>query len=315
MSYVFISYSTKNQSTADAVYKLLNDVGIEVWMAPNNIPAGSQYAQVIDRAIEDCSCFILLLSNDAQNSVWVSKEVELAVHYHKTIIPVQLEELTLNDEFETYISTNQIITMQKIDKDIICSHTEAKEVKNIRLTVWSPVNTDVFLNDKHHLILKIDCNSGFNYARTSINISQSFNLIFVARGFEKTIPFDIDSIGDQLEYRLNTILSEKEIYDSYSREEAIEQIDIEPTGYAFEQLSQKGTIEDVDLLIKVIKNLAKRNGFSNDYLTAMCAYALGKLALKFDRMDDIAFIVDIYESYEAKSSYGYMFKSIISNLK
>lgn len=340
MSRVFISYSTKNQSVADSMYYLLKDLGIEAWMAPNDIPAGSKYAEVINRAIKSCSCFLLMLSKDAQNSVWVAKEVERAVNYRKPIIPIQIEDITLNDEFELYISTNQIIAIQKIDKDenefrrllsrirSLVDESEIDDVsfskdtmyphtktKNIKLTVWSPVNTDVFLNDKHHLVMRIDNNSGFEYAYNSINVSRPFNLIFVAKGFEKTISFDIDAIGDHLEYRLQAILSKKEIYDSYSREEAIEQINIEPTGYAIEQLSQKGTIEDVDLLITVLKKLAKNKDYHNNYLTAKCANALGELAIKYERVDDIIFILDIYEVYEAKSSFGWMFEPIIKILK
>lgn len=107
MSYAFISYSTKEQSSADAMKKLLEKQGIPTWMAPGDIPAGYKYAQVINRAVKECSCFILMLSDNSQNSVWVAKEVERAINYHKPIIPVQLEDLVLNDEFELYISADQ----------------------------------------------------------------------------------------------------------------------------------------------------------------------------------------------------------------
>lgn len=116
MGYVFISYSTKNQSYADAMRELLRDYGVRTWMAPGDIPAGSKYAQVISRAVKDCSCLVLILSEEAQNSVWVAKEVERAVNYRKPIIPVQIEDVILNDEFELYISTDQVVAVQKIDR-------------------------------------------------------------------------------------------------------------------------------------------------------------------------------------------------------
>lgn len=345
MGYAFISYSTRNQSLADAMRDLLKDCGIETWMAPGDIPAGSKYAQVISRAVKNCACFILMLSEDAQNSVWVAKEVERAVSYRRPIIPVQLENVVLNDEFELYISTDQVVAIQKIDKEtreiksLLSSirnfvgergsdtddesatgkkdGTIQTKAKNIELTVWSPVNTDVFLNDKNHLVMRIDHNSGFDYKFNSINVSGAFNLIFVANGFEKTIPFDAASIEDRLEYRLQAILSKKEILDSYNRKEAIEQIEIEPTAYAFEQLSEKGTREDVDLLISILTNLTNNSieGQHDNYLIATCAKALGKLAVKFKRLDDIVFVLDVYENYEAKSSYGWMFNSIVKVLE
>lgn len=135
MGYAFISYSTKNKDFADGIKSLLNKNGIETWMAPNDIPVGSKYAEVIGKAIKNCSCLILLLTNNSQNSTWVAKEVERAVNYKKVIIPVQLEDLVLNDEFEMYISTDQILPIKKIDDSsveiknllsILKKHTESK---------------------------------------------------------------------------------------------------------------------------------------------------------------------------------------------
>lgn len=253
--------------------------------------------------------------------------------------------MVLNDEFELYISTDQVVAIQKIDKETReiksllssirnfvgkpGSDTDDEsaigkkdgaiqtKAKNIVLTVWSPVNTDVFLNDKNHLVMRIDHNSGFDYKFNSINVFGAFNLIFVANGFEKTISFDATSIEDRLEYRMQAILSKKEILDSYNREEAIKQIEIEPTAYAFEQLSGKGISEDVDLLISILTNLTNNNSEvqHDNYLVATCAKALGKLAVKYKRLDDIVFVLDVYENYEAKSSYGWMFDSIVKVLE
>ncbi len=116
MCYVFISYSSKNQAAADAMKKLLDKNGIASWMAPGDIPPASTYAKEINSAIRNCACMVLMLTNDAQNSIWVAKEVERAVHYCKPVLPIQLEDVVLNDEFEFYISTNQIVAVNRIDE-------------------------------------------------------------------------------------------------------------------------------------------------------------------------------------------------------
>ena len=133
MGYAFLSYSTKNQGVADAIRDLLNKNNIATWMAPGDIPAGSKYAMVINQAIKDCSCFLLILSNDSQKSVWVAKETERAISYGKIIIPVQIEQVVLNDEFEFYISSNQITAIQKIDE-------RSEEVKKLLADVYSAAN-------------------------------------------------------------------------------------------------------------------------------------------------------------------------------
>lgn len=133
--YILISYSTKNQSAADAIRAYLQKNGIRVWMAPGDIPAGSKYAQVINKAIKNCSGVVLMLSNAAQTSVWVPKEIERAVNYRKTVIPVKLEEVVLNDEFELYISTDQIIALPKVDENA----PELKQLlSSIRALVCAP---------------------------------------------------------------------------------------------------------------------------------------------------------------------------------
>ncbi|MBR6789292.1 MAG: TIR domain-containing protein [Oscillospiraceae bacterium] len=117
MGYAFISYSTRNQSSADAMRELFHKHGIETWMAPYDIPAGSKYAAVITKAIRDCGCFVLLLSNEAQLSEAVDSEVELAVlTYKKSIITIELEKVELNDSFTFYIHNKQIIPVHEINE-------------------------------------------------------------------------------------------------------------------------------------------------------------------------------------------------------
>lgn len=116
-SYAFISYSTKNQAEADAMREFLKKNGVDVWMAPGDIPIGSRYARVINKAIKGCACVVLMLTDYAQSSMWVGKEIERAVNYRKNILSVQLEDIVLNDEFELYISTDQLVAMRKVDEN------------------------------------------------------------------------------------------------------------------------------------------------------------------------------------------------------
>lgn len=134
MGYAFISYSSKNQASADAMRELFNKHNIDTWMAPYDIPAGSKYAAVITKAIRDCSCFVLLLSNDSQASEAVDSEVELAaLTFKKSIITVELEKVILNDAFTFYIHNKQIIAAHKIDKD-------SREIKQILEAVKAYTN-------------------------------------------------------------------------------------------------------------------------------------------------------------------------------
>lgn len=137
MGYAFISYSSKNQAFADAIRELFKKHNIDTWMAPYDIPAGSKYASVITKAIRDCSCFVLLLSNDSQASEAVDSEIELAtLTFKKSIITIELEKVILNDAFTFYIHNKQIIAVHKIVED----SDEIKKVLNAVSTYTNDIN-------------------------------------------------------------------------------------------------------------------------------------------------------------------------------
>lgn len=118
MGYAFISYSTKNRTSADEIRKIFQKNNIDIWMAPYSIPVGSKYAAEITKGIRECSCFVLLLSSASQVSEAVDSEVELAVvNYKKRIIVIELEKVVLNDAFAFYINNKQMISLYKIDEN------------------------------------------------------------------------------------------------------------------------------------------------------------------------------------------------------
>ena len=116
MGYAFISYSSANQNTADAVRLLFRKHGISSWMAPYDIPAGCEYADVICDALTNCACLVLILTAKAQDSVWVKKETNLAVTEGKTIIPIKLENIILNNSMRLYLNDQQIISVTELEE-------------------------------------------------------------------------------------------------------------------------------------------------------------------------------------------------------
>lgn len=104
---VFISYSSKDITQAENVRNILEQNGIPCWMAPRDIPGGSNYTKEIPVAIRGCQVFVLILSQNAQNSHWVLKEVDAAVNNSKVIIPYMIEDIELNDEFNFLLTGAQ----------------------------------------------------------------------------------------------------------------------------------------------------------------------------------------------------------------
>ena len=92
---------------ATLVKNVLTDNGIPCWMAPDSIPIGSSYASEIKVAIENCTVFVLVLSEKAQSSAYVEKELDSAITGHKIVYPFMIENCKLNDAFDFYLSNVQ----------------------------------------------------------------------------------------------------------------------------------------------------------------------------------------------------------------
>ena len=104
---VFISYKSEEFDEALWVKTALEQQGISCWMAPMCITGGASYAAEIPAAINNCSVFVLVLSEKVQQSKWVPRELDQAINAGKIIMPFMLEDCELKDEFKFYLSNIQ----------------------------------------------------------------------------------------------------------------------------------------------------------------------------------------------------------------
>ena len=94
--WAFISYSSKDDQVVSDIRQTLELLGIEIWADSQRLVGGGSLKRSIERAIEDATCFVAILSTDAINSAWVQKEIEHAVAVQRKrgdsykIIPVLL---------------------------------------------------------------------------------------------------------------------------------------------------------------------------------------------------------------------------------
>ena len=116
---VFISYSSKDERYIKKMTRMLEKMGITYWIAPDMIPAGSNYAKEIPSAIQNCDIFLLVLSKASQQSIWVEKEIDSAIYYRKTIVPFQIDDSPMTDMFRFYLNNVQTIYCANRPKDAI----------------------------------------------------------------------------------------------------------------------------------------------------------------------------------------------------
>ena len=101
---VFISYSTKNKDVADAIVAYLEQSGIQCWYAPRNIAPGQEWVTAIRDALTAAKVFVLIFTQESNDSRQVMNEVALAFNGAKSMVPLRLTEAPMNAELEYYLT-------------------------------------------------------------------------------------------------------------------------------------------------------------------------------------------------------------------
>ena len=100
---VFISYSSKEKSVADGVCHFLESNGVKCWIAPRDIPASSDYGDLIDEAIKSCRVVVLVYSQYSFLSKWVKGEINVAFDEGKPIAPFRIDETAVKGAFRVML--------------------------------------------------------------------------------------------------------------------------------------------------------------------------------------------------------------------
>lgn len=89
---LFISYATRDLSQVDMLQQQLQGTPIEVFVAEHSVRASEELAPKISVAIAECDLFVVLWSENAKASDWVSQEIGRASALGKKILPLVLSD-------------------------------------------------------------------------------------------------------------------------------------------------------------------------------------------------------------------------------
>jgi|GEM_PF-4206642 len=105
----FISYAKADRESAEEICASLESRGFRCWIAPRDVRAGREYGNEIIRGIEQSRCLVLVLSEAANESHFVRREVERAVSKRKPVFPIRIEEVLPSPALELFVSTTHWI--------------------------------------------------------------------------------------------------------------------------------------------------------------------------------------------------------------
>ncbi len=105
--YIFISHSSKNADIAAELCSIIESNGSECFLAPRNIRSGFEYAAEIINGIDNSDVMLLLLSEYANASPHILREIERAVSKSIPIIVYKLEDVVLSKSLEYFLMSHQ----------------------------------------------------------------------------------------------------------------------------------------------------------------------------------------------------------------
>jgi len=155
MGHIFISYSHKDTGYAHKLANALKDRGLDVWI-DERLDYGSQWPHEIQKQLDTCSAFIVIMTPRSFASEWVQSELQRAKRKLKPVFPILLEgdepwlsvESTqfydvrsgnLPDE-KFFSAIERVVPVRGTDVDISASRPEKSPTRNrLGLKVGVPI--------------------------------------------------------------------------------------------------------------------------------------------------------------------------------
>jgi hypothetical protein len=103
---VFLSHCSKDAVITQAICHYLESKGVRCWMAPRNISSGEIWSSEIMNGIKKTKVTMLLLSEPANNSRYVLREIEQSVSLGHAILPVRLQDIMPSDSLNFFVSSH-----------------------------------------------------------------------------------------------------------------------------------------------------------------------------------------------------------------
>lgn len=94
MSYLFVSYSRWDRRSSPLVDRLLHDLraeGVNLWLAPDNVPAGQDWQDAIPDAIAGASGQLFIFSKRLVKARGMARELEQVLELDLPVYPVLLD--------------------------------------------------------------------------------------------------------------------------------------------------------------------------------------------------------------------------------
>lgn len=148
---IFLSHSSKDAAIAGQICERLEKNGAKCFIAPRDIRPGKEYAEEIINGIDESAAIVLLMSQNANSSPHVLREVEHAVSSNTPILVYKMEEVALSKSMEYFLMTHQWISAKPREDyaDIVAFAQDLAKEENTKQDEAGAKNGEDSAGKKH----------------------------------------------------------------------------------------------------------------------------------------------------------------------
>ncbi len=147
MARIFISYSRKDESFARRLATSLSQLGADIWIDLEDIPAGMKWSSAIQQGLDTGDILIVIISPDSMASRNVEDEWQYYLDNGKAVVPVLLHPAKIHFQ----LNRIQYIDFQRQDYNLALRQLHGELArKGVRLNQISPDPALAYQPSPHH---------------------------------------------------------------------------------------------------------------------------------------------------------------------
>lgn len=279
MHEVYICFSKDDGDFAFRAYHVLEQNGIECWVAPRHIYTDENLDDQFGKAIKDAKAVVLIGSRHAFDSEFVSVEMGIALDFNKPIVMLSVDEHVPDKYYKDRMHTIDI--SGKSENDYYFELVTYVSFVLKRINAWkhafvSPADFKIFIshspedNDYMNAIRRVleplgigcltapdDIEVNSNLIRNSINDADAFVLVGSGNAY------GCESVGDEITIAVD---SNKPCVMLKVDEEIPENLEFYFKNFKWVETSGKSENEYYSMLLDVLIEIFQKNNVSDsDY--------------------------------------------------
>lgn len=154
---IFMSYSSRDKKLAGQIKTRLEEFGITTFVAHDDIPGGSRWADFIRERIHDCRLFLALITKTYHVQEYTDQELGMAVYAKKPVVCISVDDTQPRGfaRLFQYIPHHTDQGLERLGRDILDAILQEGRTEKIDLTIGCLARSSQF-DDSNSLAKHID---------------------------------------------------------------------------------------------------------------------------------------------------------------